>query len=143
MSLNGSAVLLSINTGTTESPTMSVIPCQVTGDYSLSVATRNTSCKGSADETNAPGSRSRSISLETIPTGWMTLADTPAGAEQVLRHSAETGVQVTGQVVVSGVAVEEFTATIEGMTLSAPREDNFTASFDLAISGAMRPVDES
>ena len=46
-------------------------------------------------------------------------------------------------VVVAGDAVEEFTATISGLSISAPREDNMTASLDLAISGAMTPVTAS
>lgn len=143
MAINGSSVLLSINTATDESPTFTVVPCQVTADYQLSVATRDTSCKSSADDTNAPGARSRTMSVETLPTAWMLLSDTPVGAEQVLRHAAETGVQITGRVVVAGSAVEEFTATISGLSVSAPREDNFTASIDLAISGPMTPVSES
>ncbi|MDZ7732198.1 MAG: hypothetical protein U5R31_03020 [Acidimicrobiia bacterium] len=101
MAINGSSVLLSINTGTDESPTYTVIPCQITADYSLSVSTRDTSCKESADDTNAPGSRSRTMSVETLPTAWPLLADTPSGAEQILRSKAETGEQIDGRIVVS------------------------------------------
>lgn len=143
MAINASSVLLSLNTGTEGSPTYTVIPCQTSADYSLSVATRDTSCKDSADDKNAPAARSRTMSVETLPTAWMTLADTPSGAEQVLRHAAETGEQIKGRIVVGGDAVEEFDATITGLSISLPREDNMTASIDLAISGAMTPVDES
>lgn len=143
MAVNGSSVLISINTGTTESPTYTVIPCQVTGEYSLSIETRDTSCKDSADNSNAPGSRSRSISVETLPGAWPELVESPAGAEQILRKYAETGVQVQGRIVVEAEAVEEFTATITSYSLSAPREDNLTASIELEISGGMTPVDES
>ena len=138
MAVNGSTVLLSVLT--TAPSTYTVIPCQLTADYNLSVATRDTSCKDSADETNAPGSRSRTMSVETLPTAWPLLSDTPAGAEQIIRDLAETGEQVTGRIVVGGTDAEEFTATITTLSISAPREDNMTMSLDLAISGALTPV---
>lgn len=140
MSLNGSAVILAVNTGTAEAPTFTVIPCQTSGDYSLSVAARDTSCKDSPDETNAPGSRSRTLSVESFPTQWPELVADPVGVEQKLRHAAETGLQVLGRIVVAGDAREEFTATITGYNLSAGREDTTTLSMDLQVSGAMTPV---
>lgn len=143
MSLNGSAVLLSMNTGTDEAPEFTVIPCQTTGDYDLSVETRDTSCKDSADEQVEPGSRSRSISVEILPNAWPELVESPSTANEKLRHAAETGLKITGRIVVSGVAKEEFDAVITSFSLSAGREESVTNSIELQVSGGMRPVDES
>lgn len=142
MAVNGSVVLISLNTGTVESPTFTVIPCQTSGEYSLSVETRDTSCKDSADNSNAPGARSRSLSVETIPGAWPELKVSPSTAEEKLRKYAETGVQIQGRIVVGGTALEEFTGTITSYSLSAPREDNLTASLDIEISGGMTPVED-
>lgn len=138
MAINGSVILLSVET--TPPGTFTVIPCQTSGEYALSVATADTSCKDSADDTNLPAARSRTISIETMPTAWPELSLSPTGVEQIVRDAAESGTQVVGQILVSGIAVEEFTATITDYSLSAPREESVTLSIELQISGAMTPV---
>lgn len=134
-SVNGSAVLLSVLTSTGPD-VYTVIPCQTSAEYNLSVETRDTSCKDSADDTNSPGRRSRTMSVETMPTAFPALSLTPSGVEAILREAAETGDQVTVRINVSGTAKETYTATITSLGMSFPREDTTTMSIDLAISGA-------
>jgi len=139
MAINGSSVLISVLTSTGPD-VFSVIPCQVSGEYSLSVEAMDTSCKDSPDAQNLPGSRERTISVETMPSAWPELNISPAGVEQIIRDAAETGTQVDGRIVVGGAAVEEFTATITSYSLSAGREEAVTLSMELQISGALAPV---
>lgn len=137
MAVNGSTILLAVET----SPTVfDVIPCQTSGEYSLSVDTLDTSCKDSADSQNQPGNRERTLSVETLPTAWPELSLSPTGVEQVIRDAAENGQQVTGQVLASGTPAEEFTATITSYSLSAGREESVTNSIELMVSGPMVPV---
>lgn len=141
--LNGSAVLIAINKGTTESPDFEVVPCQTSGEYSLTVATRDTSCKDSADNSNLPAARDRSLSCEILVDAWPLLQENPTTAAGLLRKCAETGVQVEVQIQVSGTGMEQGVATITSYSLALPREDNVSNSLELQLSGGLTPVDES
>lgn len=140
MALNGSNVLISVLTDDDPTDVYTVIPCQTSGEYSLSVGMMDTSCKDTEDAQNEPAIRSRSISVETIPGAWPTLTDTPTTAEQILRNAAETGSQVQGRILAEGTAVESFTGTITSYSLSAPQQDATTCSIEIEISGAMVPI---
>lgn len=139
MGMNGSKILIAVNTASEGSPNYTAIPCQTSGEYALAVDTIDTSCKDSADDTNLPGARSRTVSVETRLAAWPDIVASPSGAAQVVRKAAETGEQVQGAIVVDAATVETFTATITSLTISAPREDDTTLSMDLAISGATSP----
>jgi predicted secreted protein len=140
MAVNGSAVLIAVNIGTNESPDFEIIPCQTSGEYDLSRETVDTSCKDSPDNTNIPGAADRTVSVESNISAWPELVANPANAEMYLRKAAETGTQVKGAIVVSGTRLEEFTATITSLQISADRESPTTMSIELAISGALTPV---
>lgn len=139
MAKNGSAILLAVNTGTDQTPVFSAIPCQTSAEYTLSVDAIDTSCKDSPDNTNIPGARDRTISVESNPTDWPEFAVSPSGSEEVLRAAAEAGEQIRGCIVVDGDNLEEFVATITGFSVSAPREDKVTMSIDLQLSGGLTP----
>lgn len=137
MAFNGSTVLIAVD-AVGGSPV--VIPCQTEANYALSVSPIDTSCKDSADGTNIPGRRERTISVVYNPAAWPTFDLTPTGVEAVVRHAAETGLQVIGQILVAAIARETFTATVTSYEVDAPDQDKATVSIELAITGAMTPV---
>lgn len=136
MPMNGSTVLLAVDTGSE----FEIIPCQANGEYALSADTFDTSCKDTGDATNLPGRRSRTMSVEANPAEWPDLVANPTTVEQVLRKAAETGLQVDFQVFVGGTATEEGTASITSLSITFPDQDKVTMSIEMAISGGMTPV---
>lgn len=140
MPMNGSEVLVAVNTGTDESPEWEVIPCQASGEYTLEADTFDTSCKDTGDATNLPGRRSRTMSVEANPGAWPELKTSPTEVTEIVRKAAETGQQIQVAIVVSGTELEQGTATITSYSMAFPDQDKVTLSLELAISGGMTPI---
>jgi predicted secreted protein len=135
--MNGSALFLYVNVGTSETPDWEAVPCQTSLEYSLSVDAIDTSCKDSGDATNIPGRRERSISAESRLDDWPEIVSSPTTALQGLRKAAETGLQIPVAIYKAAAEEEAGLATITGLTVSAPDQDATTLSIELAISGAL------
>lgn len=140
MPMNGSIVMIAIDTSATATPDYEIIPCQMTGEYTLEAETFDTSCKDTGDATNLPGRRSRTMSVESNPAAWPEIVTSPTTVDQILRKAAETGQQVGVAILVSATELEEGTATITSYSVSFPDQDKVSIAIELAVSGAMTPI---
>lgn len=137
---NGSSMFVGVNTGTSETPVWTVIPCQTDGSYTVANSSIDTSCKDARDGTNIPGRATRTLSVEGNITAWPEILSSPTEALEVIRKAAETGVQVGVAIYDGAASIETCTATIENVDLPFPDQDKMTFSIDFAISGPMTPV---
>lgn len=126
MALNGSDILVLINTGTDETPTYEPAGCQRDGTIEEATASIDVSCKGNRNRRVLPGRYSSTLSLDGL---YVPDDD----AFQAMRTAMRGGTLVLLAREESEVVVETAYAVITSMSQSFPDQDAavISASFDI------------
>lgn len=133
MGMNGTDLLLLVNTGTTEAPTYEVVGSQRDATLDEASDTIDFSSKDSRAQRVAPGRYSGTISLDAlyVPT------DT---AYQKLKAANRDGTMILVAREEAGVVTETVTAKIDSMSESFPDQGEATISISLTIDGFWQEV---
>lgn len=128
MAMNGSDVLLSVNTGTAELPEYTVVGAQRDVSFEEEMETIDISTKDSRASKIMAGRYSASVSLEAlyVPTN----SDYTA-----LKTAFRNGDLIKIQRTEAGTATEIADALITGMSFDFPDQGEATISIDLEING--------
>lgn len=128
MSMNGTDLLLLVNTGTPTVPTYEVVGCQRDATIEETTDTIDVSCKNSRAQRVLPGRYSGTISLDAlyIPTNaaYLALVDANRNGDLILVARQEDGV-VTATV----------NAKVDTISEAFPDQDAATISVSLTIDG--------
>lgn len=126
--MNGSDVLILVNTGTPLSPVYEAVGSQRNASITESTATRDSSSKDSRAQRVDPGRYSSTFTLEAlyIPTddGYQALLAAMRNGEKVLVRVSEDGMEV-----------EEAEAVITTLTRNYPDQETSTFSADFTVDG--------
>lgn len=133
MAMNGTDLLILVNTGTDEAPAYEKIGCQrdATIDESLDVI--DVSCKDERQKRTLPGRSTGTISVDTLyePTD-------PAYA--AIKAAVREGNNVLIARQEFGVVTATVPATVTSISESFPDQDAAVVSISLALSGAWAEV---
>lgn len=128
MAMNGTDLLLLVNTGTPLAPTYEAVGCQRDATLEETTDTIDVSCKDSRAQRVLPGRYSATISLDAlyVPTddAYLALRDANRDGELIL---------VARQV--DGVVTETVTAKLDTISEAFPDQDAATISVSLTIDG--------
>lgn len=128
MAMNGTDLLLLVNTGTPTVPTYEVVGCQRDATLEETTDTIDVSCKNSRAQRVLPGRYSGTISLDAlyVPTNaaYLALVDANRNGELILVARQEDGV-VTATV----------NAKVDTISETFPDQDAATISVSLTIDG--------
>lgn len=128
MAMNGTDLLLLVNTGTPTVPTYEVVGCQRDATLEETTDTVDVSCKNSRAQRVLPGRYSGTISLDAlyVPTNaaYLALVDANRNGELILVARQEDGV-VTATV----------NAKVDTISETFPDQDAATISVSLTIDG--------
>ena len=128
MALNGTDILVLVNTGTTLIPVYEVVGCQRDVTFEETTDEIDVSCKNSRAKRVLAGRYSSSISLDAlyIPTD---------AAYQALKDAMRGGTLIKVVRQESGVAFEEATALVTSLSEAGPDQNEATASIAMTIDG--------
>jgi len=128
MAINGSDILLKVNTGTVGVPIWTVVGSQRNADFPEKSDFIDTSSKAARAQTGLPGRYSASVTLDALYV--------PSDAAYALLRSAirnATVIQVCKAE--SGVNIEKADAVVVSLGPKAPDQAEATVSVELTISG--------
>jgi hypothetical protein len=133
MSMNGTDILLLVNTGTPESPVYEAAASQRNYTQTENTAARDSSSKDAREAANEPGRYSATLSLEAlyIPTddAFLALQTAMRDGEKILIVRQEDGVEIEGALCV-----------ITSLVRNAPDQETATYSAELTLDGAFSAV---
>jgi TP901-1 family phage major tail protein len=126
--MNGTDLLLLVNTGTPGTPTYEAVGCQRDATIEEATATIDVSCKDSRAQRVLPGRFSGTISLDAlyVPTDDAYLA---------LRAANRDGELILVARQEAGVVTETVDAKIDSISEAFPDQDAATISVSLTIDG--------
>jgi len=128
VALNGTDILVLVNTGTTLIPVYEVVGCQRDVTFEETTDEIDVSCKNSRAKRVLAGRYSSSISLDAlyIPTD---------AAYQALKDAMRSGTLIKVVRQELGVAFEEATALVTSLSEAGPDQNEATAAIAMTIDG--------
>lgn len=133
MAMNGTDVLLLVNTGTTEAPVYTVVGSQRNLSRERTNAEIDVSSKDQREMRVLPGRYGSTMSLDALyvpdHASYLLLSDACDDGEMILVRISEEGVET-----------KEATAMITSMSEEFPDQEAATITVELRIDGAWTPV---
>ena len=131
--INGSSILIFVNTGTDEVPVYEAVGCQRGASIEESTSPIDTSCKGSRAQRVLPGRYTSTLSLESLYV--------PSNeAYQHLKLANRNGTFVQVAVQEDEVITETAWAIVTGIPREFPDQEAATISVELTIDGEWEEV---
>lgn len=131
--MNGTDILLLVNTGTEESPVYETVASQRGLNWSENTAARDASSKDAREAANEPGRYSATISLEALyvpdDDGYLALQTAMRNGEKILIVRQEDGVSIEGALCV-----------VTALSGAGPDQETATVSAELTLDGAWTVV---
>jgi len=131
--MNGTDILLLVNTGTPGSPVYEAVASQRNFGQTENTALRDASSKDAREAANEPGRYSATLSLESlyVPTdnGYLALQTAMRDGDKILVIRQE-----------DGVSIEAATAVITSLAIAGPDQETATVTAELALDGAFSAV---
>lgn len=128
MAINGTDVLLKVNTNTSASPVWVAVGSQREASLEETTEEIDVSTKDGREKVIIPGRYGSTISLDSL----YVPSDTAYGA---LKNAMRDGDLIMIQTTQSGSVVESATALVTSMSTSFPDQDAATISISLTIDG--------
>jgi len=128
MSMNGSDILLLMNTGTEVAPVYEVLGSQRGASFTESTANRDASSKDSRAQMVEPGRYSSTVSGEAlyVPTedGYQALLDAMRDGTKILIRASEDAIEI-----------EQASCVVNTITRNAPDQETALCTFELTVDG--------